>query len=80
MLCLGVFPLFARFSLNRMAFHYALASKCFSGRLKACFRSLKIPILEKGRQGENNKLEYKIENNLSGYRVCLLPLIIKHVI
>lgn len=57
-LCLGVFPPFERLSLNRMAFHYALASECFSGRLKACFRSLKIHILEKKESGrrENNKL------------------------
>lgn len=73
---------YARFSLNKMAFYYALASVCFSGRLKGCIRSLKIPMLEKNKssRGDNNKLEYKIGKYLSGYRVCLLPMISKHVI
>lgn len=51
----GVFPPYARFSLNRVAFHHALASECFSGRLKACIRSLKIPMLEQRNRGEKNK-------------------------
>lgn len=77
----GFFPPGGRFSLNRMAFHYALASECFSGRLKTCIRSLKIAVLDKkSNRGENNKFEYKIGKDLLGYTVCLLPMISKHVI
>lgn len=78
----GFFPPGGRFSLNRMAFHYALASECFSGRLKACIRSLKIAVLDKKKssRGEHSKFEYKIGKDVLGYTVCLLPVISKHVI
>lgn len=82
--CVWVFPppQGGRFSLNRMAFHYALASECFSGRLKACIRSLKIAVLDKKKssRGEHSKFEYKIGKDVLGYTVCLLPVISKHVI
>lgn len=82
--CVWVFspPQGGRFSLNRMAFHYALASECFSGRLKTCIRSLKIAVLDKKKssRGEHSKFEYKIGKDVLGYTVCLLPVISKHVI